>query len=98
MRARLLRLWREDAGQDLTEYALLLFLVCAIAVVAVRGFASSMSNMYSQASHQVIAAGLKGSDAGSSLGYSHSSHIASQQKKFGNDILNKTVVVHSTKP
>ena len=98
MRARLSKLWREDEGQGLTEYALLLFLVCMIAVAAVRGFASSMTNMYSHASHQVIAASLKGSDAGNSLVYSQSPSITSQQKKFDDDILSNTVVAHSTKP
>jgi Flp pilus assembly pilin Flp len=98
VRARLLKLWREDEGQGLTEYALLLFLVCMIAVAAVRGFASSMTNMYSQASHQVIAAAAKGAGAGSSLVYSHSSSITSQQKRFDDDVLSNRIVVRSTKP
>jgi Flp pilus assembly pilin Flp len=96
VRACLLKLWREDEGQGLTEYALLLFLVCMIAVAAVRGFASSMTNMYSQASHHVIAAAVKG--AGSSLVYSHSSSITSQHKRFDDDILSNRIVVRSTKP
>lgn len=98
MRTCLLRLWKEDEGGDLAEYALLLFLVCTIAVAAMRGFASSVTNMYSRASHRVVAAAIETSGDASSLSYAPSSGITTHHKKFGNDILSKTVGVHPRRP
>ncbi|HZT71785.1 MAG TPA: Flp family type IVb pilin [Terriglobia bacterium] len=44
------RLWREEEGQDLTEYALLLVLI-ALAAVAVMGtLGSTISNAFNTAS------------------------------------------------
>ena len=91
------RLCREDAGQDLTEYALLLLLVCVIAVGAMNGFASSVSNMYTSASGSVITATVEGSAGHSLAPGSPSIHAAIfSEKQFDNDVLTKPVKVHST--
>lgn len=44
------RLWCEDQGQDLVEYALLVVLVALGAVVAMRSLASAISDAFSNAS------------------------------------------------
>lgn len=43
------RLWKEEEGQDLVEYALLVVLVALGAVVAMRTLASAISNAFSSA-------------------------------------------------
>lgn len=43
------RLWREEEGQDLVEYALLVVLVALGAVVAMRSLASAVSDAFSNA-------------------------------------------------
>lgn len=49
MREFLLRLWKEEAGQDLTEYALLMVLVALAAITAMKGLATAISTAYSNA-------------------------------------------------
>ena len=49
MRQLALRLWREEAGQDLTEYALLMVLIALSSIVAMNGLAQAISNVYSNA-------------------------------------------------
>jgi len=44
-----MRLWREESGQDLTEYALLLVLIALAATAAMRGLAVSIGNAYNNA-------------------------------------------------
>lgn len=44
------RLWCEDQGQDLVEYALLVVLVALGAVVAMKSLASAISDAFSNAS------------------------------------------------
>ncbi len=44
------RLWREEEGQDLVEYALLVVLVALGAVVAMQSLASAISDAFSNAS------------------------------------------------
>ncbi len=46
MRDLLKRLWQEEAGQDLTEYALLIVLIALVAVVAMKSFGSAVSNTF----------------------------------------------------
>jgi len=41
------RLWQEEEGQDLTEYALLLVLISLVAVVAVGRLGSEINSMFS---------------------------------------------------
>ena len=43
------RLWNEESGQDLTEYALLLVLVALVAVSALQGLATAINKVYDQA-------------------------------------------------
>ncbi len=49
MKNLLLRLWREEEGQDLTEYALLLVLIALIAVASLRIVGQAVSNVFSNA-------------------------------------------------
>ena len=49
MKNLLKRLWKDESGQDLTEYALLLVLVALVAVAALQGLATAISNAYSKA-------------------------------------------------
>jgi pilus assembly protein Flp/PilA len=53
MKNLLKRLWREDEGQDLTEYALLVVLIALFAVSAMKGLANAISNTFGS-----VAAGL----------------------------------------
>jgi Flp pilus assembly pilin Flp len=50
MKPLLRRLWQEEAGQDLTEYALLLVLIALAAIASVRGLANSIQNVFNNAS------------------------------------------------
>jgi pilus assembly protein Flp/PilA len=49
MKNVLQRLWKEESGQDLTEYALLLVLIALVSIAAVNGLAGAISNIYSKA-------------------------------------------------
>jgi Flp pilus assembly pilin Flp len=50
MRGLLRRLWEEEQGQDLAEYGLLLVLVTLSAIATMKKLASSLSNVFSNAS------------------------------------------------
>jgi pilus assembly protein Flp/PilA len=50
MNQLMLRLWRDEAGQDLTEYALLLVLIALAAIASVKGIAGSIENVFNNAS------------------------------------------------
>ena len=49
MKNLFVRLWQEEEGQDLTEYALLLVLLALAATVAMKGLANAISNTFSTA-------------------------------------------------
>jgi len=49
MKILLTRLWKEDEGQDLTEYALLLVLIALIAVASLRVAGQAVSDAFSNA-------------------------------------------------
>jgi pilus assembly protein Flp/PilA len=49
MKNLLLRLWREEEGQDLTEYALLLVLIALVAIAAITQVGQAVSNVFSNA-------------------------------------------------
>ena len=51
------RLCQEDAGQDLTEYALLLVLMSLLSIVAMRGIGSTVNNIFTGASTNMGTAG-----------------------------------------
>ena len=42
-------LWREDKGQDLTEYALLLVLVALVAIATMQTLGNTISDVFSNA-------------------------------------------------
>lgn len=45
----LMRLWQEEEGQDLTEYALLVVLLALAAVAGMNALAGSINNVFSSA-------------------------------------------------
>lgn len=50
------RLWQEEEGQDLTEYALLLVLISLVAVAAMGALGSAVSDAFSNAATNLTAA------------------------------------------
>jgi pilus assembly protein Flp/PilA len=50
MEKMLRNLWRDEEGQDLTEYGLLLVLVALAAIATMQSLASALSNVFSNAS------------------------------------------------
>ena len=46
MKTLLARLWREEEGQDLTEYALLLVLLTLAAVTTLGGLATAINGVF----------------------------------------------------
>jgi len=55
MKSLFKRLWKEESGQDLTEYALLLVLIALVAVAALQGLATAINKVYTN-----VAANLTG--------------------------------------
>jgi pilus assembly protein Flp/PilA len=49
MNAILARLWKEDEGQDLTEYALLLVLIALASMAALTPLATAINSVFSTA-------------------------------------------------
>jgi len=49
MKNLMIRLWKEDEGQDLTEYALLLVLLSLAAIGSLGTLASAINNVFSEA-------------------------------------------------
>lgn len=49
MKALLVRLWKEEEGQDLTEYALLLVLIALGAITAMGQLASTINSVFGNA-------------------------------------------------
>ena len=47
------RLWNDESGQDLTEYALLLVLVALVAVSALKGLATAINTVYNTAANDL---------------------------------------------
>jgi pilus assembly protein Flp/PilA len=43
------RLWKEEEGQDLTEYALLVVLIALVTVTALRGLATAIDSAFNTA-------------------------------------------------
>ena len=44
------RLWQDESGQDLTEYALLLVLIALVCVITIKTLGQAISNVYTNAS------------------------------------------------
>jgi|GEM_PF-6925566 len=83
----LMRLWSDQEGQNLPEFALLLFLVCLTAVSAMGGVAHKVNNMYSDVSTQVATAGspaLSGGSASFSAGAPNLTQAESKDVKKQN--------------
>jgi Flp pilus assembly pilin Flp len=55
MKNLLMRLWHEEEGQDLTEYALLVVLLALAAIVAMKSLGSAISNVFSSAASNLTA-------------------------------------------
>lgn len=49
-------LWREEDGQDLTEYALILVLISLVALAILQTIGSTVSNTYSIAASNLTSA------------------------------------------
>jgi pilus assembly protein Flp/PilA len=50
MKNLLARLWKEEEGQDLTEYGLLLVLIALAAIATMKSLGSAINNVFSSAS------------------------------------------------
>jgi len=50
MREQLSRLWREEEGQDLTEYGLLLLFIAMLSIAVIQGLGSAVANVFTNAS------------------------------------------------
>jgi len=53
MKRFLARLWKEEEGQDLTEYALLLVLLSLAAIGSIGGLATAINGTFSNAAGNV---------------------------------------------
>ncbi len=53
MKRLLARLWKEEEGQDLTEYALLLVLLSLAAIGSISGLATAINGTFSSAASNV---------------------------------------------
>ena len=51
------RLWNEEEGQDLTEYALLLVLIALAAIAGMNTLASAINNVFSNAATNLANSG-----------------------------------------
>jgi Flp pilus assembly pilin Flp len=49
------RLWHEESGQDLTEYALLLALIALASIASMQALATAISNVYGNAASNLSA-------------------------------------------
>ena len=49
MKNVLIKLWKDESGQDLTEYALLLVLVALAAIASMKVLATAIANVYTTA-------------------------------------------------
>lgn len=53
MRILISRLWREDSGQDIAEYAVMLAVILVLVVGTVRLIGSSSNNVFSNAASSI---------------------------------------------
>jgi Flp pilus assembly pilin Flp len=49
MKSILMRLWKEEEGQDLLEYALLITLIVLVAAAAINPLGNEIANVYTKA-------------------------------------------------
>jgi Flp pilus assembly pilin Flp len=57
MKTMLARLWKEEEGQDLTEYALLLVLIALGSMAALSPLATAINTVFSNAASNLTASG-----------------------------------------
>ena len=57
MKTLLSRLWNEEEGQDLTEYALLLVLIALASMAALTPLAGAINNVFAHAASNLTASG-----------------------------------------
>jgi pilus assembly protein Flp/PilA len=50
-----MRLWKEEKGQDLTEYALLLVLIALAAIASIQSLGSAVTGVFSTATGSLTA-------------------------------------------
>jgi pilus assembly protein Flp/PilA len=53
MKNMIVKMWKEEEGQDLVEYGLLVVLISLFAVVAMKGLANGISAAFNNASAQL---------------------------------------------
>jgi pilus assembly protein Flp/PilA len=53
MKNLLKRLWKEESGQDLTEYALLLVLIALVCITAITGLSTAIAGLYGKATNSI---------------------------------------------
>lgn len=80
MRQFLMGLWREEEGQNVPEYALLVLLICLTAVTTMGGMATKVNAMYNNASAHVAVAASNPVLTGGSAGYTTESPANPQSK------------------
>jgi len=56
MNAIVRRLWKEEEGQDLTEYALLMVLIALVAIASMKTLGTTVSNVFSNAATNLTTA------------------------------------------
>jgi Flp pilus assembly pilin Flp len=49
MKQLILHLWKDESGQDLTEYALLLVLIALVAIAAMNNIATAIEKAFNKA-------------------------------------------------
>jgi pilus assembly protein Flp/PilA len=57
MKTMLVSLWKEEEGQDLTEYALLLVLIALASMAALTPLAGAINNVFANAATNLSGAG-----------------------------------------
>jgi len=62
------RLWHEEEGQGVAEYALILVLITLVAIVSTRNIAAAASRIYSGAAHTFAYAQAHGQPGKDSVG------------------------------
>lgn len=55
------KLWSQERGENLSEYALLILLMSLVVIAGMKGLASGVDSAYTKAATRVIAAGGMGS-------------------------------------
>jgi pilus assembly protein Flp/PilA len=53
MRKLLFRLWQDESGQDLTEFALLMVLIALAAILGMKALANTINTVFSNAASNV---------------------------------------------